>query len=126
MMNNDGPGVQQLKRAMRRLNSQRAPAGIPSDLYHRLILVLIRCIPPSTPLFMDSRLFPWRNHIPTTPDNALARAHVLVDFLFPRRNENGDNALILFLDVIRDQTHPDDSCYRSLYQLRCELVRILH
>ena len=121
----DGPGVQRLKRALRALSTPLPLNGIPANLYNRLELQLLRCMPQDiAPLFIDSRLFQWRDHLPTA-NNPLEQGRVLIDFLFLHTDRHNDNALILFLDVLRDRTNPRDACYKALYQLRCELMHII-
>lgn len=72
-------------------------------------------------VFVDKRLAPWRNRAPeATPDRA-TRVAALIDTLYDKANIKGENALVLFLRVLADQTDPDDALHRDLSNLAKEL-----
>ncbi|MBN1873978.1 MAG: NACHT domain-containing protein [Anaerolineae bacterium] len=103
--------------------------SIPSDLYRRLHTTLLTCSPSDSDnhlrtLFVDARLAPWRAKIPQaeTPD---MRIRNLIDALHNQYNHHQENALILFLAVLRDQQALTNSCYRSLEDLRQELEYLI-
>ncbi|MCA9937826.1 MAG: EVE domain-containing protein, partial [Anaerolineales bacterium] len=67
-------------------------------------------------VFVDSRLSPWRDNVPEA-GNASARVDALISYLLPRQNNSGENALLLFLQVLRDRANPKDSCAGQLADL---------
>lgn len=92
--------------------------NIPSQLYQRLRVTLLRCGPFDSdssvrPLFVDSRISSWRHSLPSR-DNAAARVQAVIDELWKHESAEGENALVLFLRVLRDQTPRGDACYGQL------------
>lgn len=64
-------------------------------------------------VFVDTRLSPWANNVPEA-ESASARVDALISYLLLRQNSQGENALLLFLQVLRDRTNPNDNCARQL------------
>lgn len=130
-----GPGarlhrVEQISRAPAKPEvAAGRQSGIDSNLYRQLQDLLMRCAPLESDealrsLFVDARLRPWRNKVPTS-SNVQARAENLVDFLHDKSNVLGENALVLFLQVAAERLDPGDACRRQLLaaaeQLRTKL-----
>jgi hypothetical protein len=65
---------------------------------------------------VDERIAPWKNLIPQG-ENPAQRMESLVSLLSSRYNKHKENALVLFLQVICDQTHKMDSCHDQLTAL---------
>lgn len=100
-------------------------ADIPSSISKELQNVLERCGPFGSDqqlrnVFTDARLAPWRNSLPTAPSRS-GRVSQTISHLSERQNTNGDNALVLFLEVLQEQGNPEDSCHNELGQLAREL-----
>jgi len=100
--------------------------GISPQLYGRLQATLLRCGPfrsdnALAPLFVDSRISPWRDLLPSR-DNPAERVQAVIEKLSERNNAQGDNALVLLLCVLRDQTSADDACYGQLDALVNDLA----
>ncbi|MBN2002239.1 MAG: anti-sigma factor antagonist [Anaerolineae bacterium] len=94
---------------------------IPSQLHYRLHKVLLTCAPfhsreALVATFSDRRISPWHEQIPYagSPDE---QVHVTIDFLRNQYNATHENALALFLQVLRDLTDPGDACYQQLIEL---------
>ncbi|MBN2393754.1 MAG: hypothetical protein JXR84_23680 [Anaerolineae bacterium] len=103
--------------------------GIPGDLYGRVQSALLRCGPFDSdrtlrPLFVDARLSAWRDLLPEA-GSRVDRARAIVDALSERENPNGDNALVLLLRVIAENTPPDDACRGHLAALAAEVSAAL-
>ncbi|MBN2006241.1 MAG: metallophosphoesterase [Anaerolineae bacterium] len=99
--------------------------NIPPELYRDLQAALLRCGPfqsDSTlrPLFVDSRISAWRDDLPSA-DSASKRVQAVIDYLLPKFNDSGDNALVLLILVIRDQTPRGDACRGRLDALAKDL-----
>lgn len=103
--------------------------SIPSHLYQRLQTVLLRCGPRDSqtlrPLFVDSRISQWRDMVPAR-DNPAEHVQAVIDTLWSRANDAGENALILLLDVLRDRTSSRDACHGDLNALARELEGLGH
>ena len=100
--------------------------GISPQLYGRLQTTLLRCGPfrsdnALAPLFVDSRISQWRDLLPSR-DNPVERVQAVIEKLSERNNAQGENALVLLLCVLRDQTSADDACYAQLDALANELA----
>ncbi len=99
--------------------------NIPPKLYQDLQTALIRCGPFQSdsalrPLFVDSRISAWRDDLPSA-DSASKRVRAVIDYLLPKFNASGENALVLLIQVLRDQVSRDDACYGQLGTLATEL-----
>ncbi|HOT93417.1 MAG TPA: hypothetical protein PLJ78_14095 [Anaerolineae bacterium] len=95
--------------------------SIPPELSNLLRETLSRCGPFSTDrelqaVFVDSRISPWRENVPQASSRA-ERVEVLINFLCDKHDARGENALILFLSVLKDRAHPGDACHQRLMNL---------
>lgn len=91
---------------------------ISASTYRQLISILLRCGPFDSnqalrATFVDRRISLWRDSVQDA-DSPKQRVIRLIDFLCDKYNSEQENALILFLYVLRDQTQPGDICYHDL------------
>ena len=103
--------------------------AIPPELTHRLYETLLRCGPFDSDhtlrtLFVDARLSAWRDLLPEA-SSRVERARTIVDALSERENPDGDNALVLLLRVIAENTPPGDACQGQLAALAGEVAAVL-
>jgi hypothetical protein len=88
--------------------------------------VLLDCAPlverELRSLFVDDRLSPWRNQLPSA-DAAQARAESLIAFLHGKHNVLGENALVLFLQVAAERLDETDACRGRLLAMAQQLQR---
>jgi hypothetical protein len=104
--------------------SQRAP-GIPPDLNNRIQVALLDCGPFSSDdairaVFVDNRLSPWRNSLPQA-NNPNSRVQAIVEFLYDRFSQAGENAVVSLLRVLSERTDPGDACHQRLADLADKL-----
>ncbi|MBN2004573.1 MAG: sigma-54-dependent Fis family transcriptional regulator [Anaerolineae bacterium] len=106
--------------------SGKRAASLAPDLNGRLQETLIGCGPFDSDqelrtLFVDTRIAPWREQLPqaSTP---IGRARAIIDFLHNQFNSRQENALVLLLRVLCDQTKAENACHRQLAQLAEELA----
>ena len=71
-------------------------------------------------LFVDSRIALWQALLPQTT-NITARVTQMISLLMIRSNTEGENALVLFLQVLSDRIHPDDKLHHDLVDLANKL-----
>ena len=95
--------------------------GLFPDFIVRLQEALLVCAPfddftALTHLFVDERIYPWRKLIRYRP-NSVGLIDEVIFQLFERSNQAGENALLLFLQVVCDRTDPEDSCYGQIGML---------
>jgi hypothetical protein len=95
--------------------------GIPPDLNRRLHATLLKFGDfdenrTMRALFCDTRIVPWRDEIQGA-DSSRERVNLLIGFLSGNYNSKEENALILFLRVLIDQTHSDNALYGQLLEL---------
>ncbi len=95
--------------------------GLLSDFIDRLQETLLVCAPfddftALTHLFVDARIHPWRNAIRYRP-NSVGLIDEVIFQLYEQQNQAGENALLLFLQVVRDRIDPDDACHGRLSML---------
>ena len=100
-------------------------SGLSGDLLQRLSDTLLRCGPfysarELNAVFTDRRLYPWRYKVPDAHDPK-SRVQALIAYLHDQATVDGDNALALFVQVLRDQTDVNDACYRELDRLAIAL-----
>lgn len=110
--------------------AKRLSSGISADLLTQVRATLLECGPFDNSaqlrsIFIDERTSPWRNNIPEA-DNVQARVDAIISYLYPRSNVAGDNALVLFLQVLADRTHLSDSCHTKLLFLANQLQHSLN
>jgi hypothetical protein len=107
------------------------PAGIPPVLYSRLRAALQTCgaFDSDTALraiFVDARLSPWQTQIPEA-DSVFARIQRTIAFLFAHTADasgHSENALVLLLHVLSEQTESGDANQRRLLGLAEELATL--
>lgn len=92
--------------------------GIPDQLNRELNEVLLTCGSFDNNdnvrvLFVNSRIHPWRNNLPDANSSG-ERIKKVIDYLYDKYNAGGENALVLFLQVLKDAINIDDACFCSL------------
>ena len=103
--------------------------AIPYELIQRLYETLLRCGPFDSdhtlrPLFVDARLSAWRDLLPEA-SSRVERARAIVDALSERENPSGENALVLLLNVLAENTPSGDACRGQLAALAKEVAAAL-
>ncbi len=96
-------------------------SGLPPKLSHDVQTALLECGPFASAnnlraAFSDARIATWRHLLPEANSSA-ERVEAAVDFLYRRQDENGQNGLVLLLQVLSERTPPGDSCHRRLLAL---------
>lgn len=113
------------------ISETKSPDGntlnISPSTYQRLRTTLLTCniIDSNRELlsvFVDSRISVWHHQIPQS-DNSDSRVRTVIDFLSKQCNSKGENALILFLHVLAEQTNPDNAIHRQLLELVDEIEK---
>lgn len=104
-------------------------AGISPSLLTDLRATLLSCGPFRQPeelqaLFVDKRLYPWRTQIPQANSEA-GRLSAVIDTLLERKNKQGENALVLFIQVLSERLDEADFCHEQLTGLAARLDREL-
>lgn len=96
-------------------------ASLSPDLRKQLQETLLRCGPFDQDwqwqaLFVDERISAWRNDIPQakTPTQ---RVRAIIFYLLNQENKNGENGLVLFLDVLADEISSEVRCHIDLVEL---------
>jgi hypothetical protein len=115
--------VTQVSSSPKSLSQSRS--GLTGELLQTLSDTLLCCGPfysarELNAVFADTRLYPWRYNVPEA-DSPKARVQALIAYLHNKANVDGDNALVLFLRVLQDQTDANDACYSELGQLAATL-----
>ncbi len=92
--------------------------SISPNLYKQLRNTLTNCgefssIDVLRAIFVDARISHWRDDLPTGR-NPAELANLTIDFLLQKSNTQEENALVLFLHVLKDQKSPEDICYQKL------------
>ncbi len=96
--------------------------AIPSALIQRLRDTLARCPALESDrdlhaVFVHERLAPWIGLTPQNTPNQNARVNLLIATLCDQTNTHSENALLLFLSVLTEQTPLDDALRDNLTQL---------
>jgi hypothetical protein len=97
--------------------------GISPSLRNKVKTTLLRCGPFSSNedlrrLFNESRIKTWASGLPDA-HSPEGRVNASIEYLHMRRNKSGENALVLFLRVLSDNTHGD--CPQVLAKLASQL-----
>lgn len=95
--------------------------SISPDLYAQLQSALLRCGPFHSDrelraMFADARISLWREQLPEV-DNSAGRVRAVIDLLRDKRNTAQQNGLVLLLQVLADQSTPEDTCHHDLTTL---------
>jgi len=95
------------------------------SLYKQLRSTLLDCGPFTSmnvlkAVFVDTRINRWRDDLPAAQSRA-ELVNLTIAFLLGQFNAANENALILFLYVLKDQQDPRDACYQRLSALTNEL-----
>ncbi|MBN2391406.1 MAG: hypothetical protein JXR84_11815 [Anaerolineae bacterium] len=77
-----------------------------------------------TTLFVDERIVPWRYRC-TASSSKGERVDFLITLLHDNYNTEGDNALILFLEVLKDEYTTQDAMHDKIKRLIRRLKRTL-
>ena len=104
--------------------------AIPLELNKHLRNTLVRCVPFDNyqelrALFTDTRIAPWCDLILDTATTRDERVYALIDALRDQANATGDNALILFLHTLADNTpahNPLQNWYRTINPVFCGIT----
>ncbi|HZO74372.1 MAG TPA: toll/interleukin-1 receptor domain-containing protein [Ktedonobacteraceae bacterium] len=100
--------------------------GIPGNIYKRLRETLLECGPFDNnsqlkAIFADATLAPWHDRIPEA-NNSADRVEAIIHFLIKKyHSETQRNALVLFLEVLKNRIDQHDACYEHLAKLAAEL-----
>lgn len=105
---------------------KRLSESISPVLYSQLRDTLLNCGTFTTDqelrsLFVDSRIRPWRDLIPSAPSPA-SRVEAIVDLLHNKYRNTQENALVLFLHVLLDRNDSNTSCHQNLAKIANELT----
>jgi hypothetical protein len=100
-------------------------SGLSPELYGRLQDCLLRCGPLGSDealrvIFVDRRIRPWQGQLPEA-NTPTGRAQAVIDVLHDQYSADDENALVLFLRVLSDQSDPGARCHRELVALAHEL-----
>ncbi len=103
--------------------------AIQAEILNRLYQTLLTCGPFANDdvlraVFADTRLNAWYHQLPQA-GNPDERVKLVVDFLRQRNSATQENALILLLHVLSEQTASNDACHQTLAQLADELAPVL-
>lgn len=96
-------------------------SGISPQLYQQLRQVLLNCDLFTTDkeliaMFVDARLTPWRNRLPTA-NNPTERVEGVITLLYNQHDQIGQNALVLLLQVLSERVDSGDACHQHLVDL---------
>ncbi|HOU13752.1 MAG TPA: AAA-like domain-containing protein [Anaerolineae bacterium] len=72
-------------------------------------------------LFRDNRINLWREGLPFAR-SAAELVLATIDYLLPKFDSTGENALVLFLYVLRDHTAQEDARYAQLSELISSII----
>lgn len=104
-------------------------SGIPQALLVELREVLATCGPFDDErllpyVFVDERIYPWAGGVPAAPSRA-ARIDALIEYLQDQYTSRQENALVLFLEVLRDRANARTACHHRLANLATQLAQAL-
>ncbi len=103
-------------------------ASLPKGLTAELRATLLDCGPFNSAdklktLFVDERLGPFRHNLPDANSTA-ERVDTVISYLASRRNQRGENALWLLVQVLQDRTDPEDACHEKLTKISQQLEQV--
>jgi len=102
--------------------------SIEPNLSHRIQTTLLNCDVFNSDLelkamFLDERLYPWRNQLPQAT-NSLTRVQLVMDLLSRQIHHNMvENGLVLLLRVTSSFMHSGNQLHHDLAQLADELAK---
>lgn len=104
-------------------------AGLAHELLADLRNVLLDCGPLASAsdlrtVFVDQRIKPWRDNLPDA-SSTTSRMDIVISYLIDRRNRGGENALLLFIQVLRDRANKEEACYDELVAMAERLEEAL-
>ncbi len=102
--------------------------GISSNTKNRLYHVLKRCGPFDSNqdlaiIFIDDRIADWSDLVPTAI-NRERRIRALIAALCNQYTPEGENVLVLFLQVLLEQYPSANSCHNELFEVMKELAEL--
>lgn len=100
---------------------------IPFNLKKRLREVLLNCPQLENDrqlraAFVDERISCWRDNLPTSSE-LNNRVALLIDYLYNKFNDAGENALVLLLHVFASEIAHNDAFYTKLVNLAADLEK---
>ncbi len=103
--------------------------SIPPDLSQRLHKTLLRCDSFDSngalaAVFVDARISQWAADLPEASSKG-ERVRAILKYLADKRNTRGENALVLFLDVLYEPLAPTDALRQGLVVLAAELEQYM-
>lgn len=127
---NAAQNTRQVKSTEKLISTAHTPSSLPPNLYNRLrhafaISSHFTNDANLQTLFVDSRLNPWRDLISDNSPNRAARVTALIETLHDKVNTVDENALVLFLHVLADNTDPADALHLLLLTLAADLEHTL-
>ena len=92
--------------------------SLPPDRYNAIRQLLLDCAPMDSnrairALFMQGKLSTWKNRVPDATDRQ-ERVELLIERFADKHNSDGENALLLLLEVLRDREETADLCHKQL------------
>lgn len=96
-------------------------SGIPPELHQPLQKILIKCHHFETDttlqtVFANAFIHQWGDAVPEA-SNRRARVDLLIGYLNGKQNDKRENALVLFLHVLAEDTPPTDALHNELLQV---------
>lgn len=102
--------------------------GIPPHILNPLRAALIQCPPFSDTAELqalfdtDDRITLWLSHLPDVDGTSrIARVEIIIDYLVRQSNQDGDNGLVLFIQVLSDELDQQDAARQQFIDLAQEL-----
>lgn len=98
--------------------STTTSGGIPGEVCQRLYDTLLRCGPVKSDdalraRFRDARISPWYDKLPQAASQE-DRVWGVIDLLYEQYTAARENALVMLLEVLCDQTDSGDACRQEL------------
>ena len=105
-------------------------AKVSSDQLKRIRETLVDCAPFSNErqlraLFIDPRVKVWRRRLPTQSENLYDLINTAIELLLNAYSSQGENALVLFLEIVAGEIDKDDLCHQQVSTLASELRAVL-
>lgn len=99
----------------------RSPLPIPDPLYNALCEVLLQCGVFDSDgslktVFVVKSIHLWRDDLPQAASSR-KRVEATIDYLYDKCNSRGENALVLFVDVLANRFSSDDGLHHELTRI---------